>query len=201
MEALTSLLLALCCLCSAVLPYRQPHKLPDNAKTLAKLFAISCLFICSASVVSLFTQKNSVAQLMFDNLAYFLAVPLISSLLLSAYFQRFFKTATWGRFSLVLLATFEVCRRAEVGDAYALAIALIGSIALVTCLVLPKPENATKVSIKGAAAITWCSALVVFSPHSVWFEANILLYNLLLGSSLLAIGHILAKSPAMSVNH
>jgi len=130
-------------LCAA-LPYRQPEKLTDHNATLALLLAMSAVFIAASALGALAlnssSQDSATLLRLLDNLRFFIAIPLISSLLLCSSFKLFFTRAGWGRWVLALCALFELTRRMEVGGHYAAVLTYLCTISLFIAFIkLPLP--------------------------------------------------------------
>jgi hypothetical protein len=196
MAVISSIVLITCCFFAAILPYRQPQKLPDQARPLASLSALSCLFIALSAVISLFVSNSgNVSQavvIIFDNLASYLALPLLSSLIVSACSKRYLTKATWGRVSLVMLATFEVCRRAEIGDIYSNMIAISSSLVIAACLLIWQKGNAKLLFANIVTLISYSLATVVLSKMLATQYQNIVLYQCFLGLALVGITYNLS---------
>lgn len=191
METLSSILLIICSLFAAVLPYRQPQKLSDNAKPLASLSALCALFIALSAIISLVFSGDSddtqAVILIFDNLATYLAIPLLSFLIISAYCKRYFSKGTWGRVSLALLALFEICRRAEVGEIYSVVVASLSFISIAICLLLWLKQNRQLWLINLGTITCFGLANIVFSQTAETQYQNINAFNLLLAIALIGI--------------
>ncbi len=198
MIGFSSFILIVCSLFAALLPYRQPQKLPDQARPLASLSALSCLFITLSAAVSLFMPSHlgdtQAVVLIFDNLANYLALPLLSCLVVSACLKRYITKATWGRVSLVLLAIFEVCRRAEIGDIYSSFIAIMTSAAIGYCLLIWLKGSSKMLLVNIATLLCYALAAVVFSKTTGSEFQNPALYNGFLGFSLIGIAYNLANT-------
>ena len=196
MVIFSSLLLIICSLFAAILPYRQPQKLSDQARPLASLSALSCLFIALSAIISLLTSSNAKGDqavgIIFDNLANYLALPLLCALVLSAFFTRFMTKATWGRVSLVMLATFELCRRAEVGDIYSYLLAISMSIAITACLLVWQKGSSKLLLVNLTTAISYSLAVVMFSKTVATQYESIVLYQCLMGLALVGINYNLS---------
>ncbi len=196
MVIFSSVLLIACSLFAAILPYRQPQKLSDQARPLASLSALSCLFVALSAIISLFVSSNlnedQAVAIIFNNLANYLALPLLCAIVLSTFFKRFFTKATWGRISLVMLATFELCRRAEIGDIYSYSLAIGTSIAIAVCLFVWQKGSSKLLLINLATAISYSLAAVIFSKAVATQYQSIVLYQCFLGLALIGINYNLS---------
>jgi hypothetical protein len=199
---LSYIVLAIASLFAALLPYRQPKSLTEQSSVIASLLVLCCLFIFLSTVLPLFigqTSNDNTLVLMLENLHRYLALPLLTSVVLAISLDKHFKKGTWGRWSLVLLASFELCRRAEVGDMYSFSLALICGLLITFSVIYCKRDVISdNLVIKLAAVICYLSALWLFSNDAliVTFENTLvssIYYNLTLAVSLVLICFIAGK--------
>jgi hypothetical protein len=193
MQTLSYVVLSLASLFAAILLYRQPYKLTQQSKINASLIGLSCMFICSSAVLPLFInpegEQSSTLLLMLENLHQFLALPLLCSVLLSIKLDRAFTKGTWGRWCLALIASFELCRRAEIGDYYSHGTAII-CLAIVAFGLLYKPVDTTAKTylIRILALICFGSANLMFNNNAlIDLYSNTVGYNLSLSIALILI--------------
>ena len=191
METISNIVLAVASLFAAILLYRQSNKLTAQSKIDASLITLCCVFICSSAMFPLFVKVNgeqsSTFLLMLDNLHQFLALPLLCSIVLSIKLSKGFTKGTWGRWSLALIASFELCRRAQVGDYYADSITLICLVILSFC-VFYKLHQATPVTvlIHTLALASFGSASLVFNSNPLIDDfSNAIAYNFSLSLALI----------------
>ncbi len=141
------------CAACALLPYRQTSSLSERHKTLAFLLLLSACFIAAGSIAEwglvAQTTDAETAKRLFSNLKHFIAIPLIGSVLLAASFNRFWTTAIWGRWVLALFALFELMRRTDLGQNYAL---WLGAAVMSALLISFARNNAHNIRIPGLAA-------------------------------------------------
>ena len=198
MLLISQIVLALASLFAALLLYRQPNKLTAQSKTLAHLVTICVLLIFISSFVPIFVTEDGEDSrtflLILTNLQLYLALPLMSSLVFCHCLNKHFSKGTWGRGSLVLLASFELCRRAEVGDYYSAGIAISCSLLIAggfmyqrSRLVLPLVQLVTIAS--------YSMALIIFSTELSPFKvSNDNYYNILLGLAICLICYCFGKN-------
>lgn len=196
------IILAIASLFAALLPYRQSKSLTEQSSVVASLLALCSLFIFFSSVLPLFIGQSSADNtfvLMLENLHRYLALPLLSSVILALSLGKHFKKGTWGRWSLVLLASFELCRRAEIGDIYSSSLAVVNGLIIAFSILYNKHNaNSNSLFIKLAAVLCYLSALWLFSNDAfiIMLESSITnatLYNLTLAPSLILISFIAGK--------
>ncbi len=193
MAILSSLVLVFASLFSALLAYRQPAKLTADSKTIASIITLCAIFISLSALIPIFFQtsgeQQDIFRLMLQNLQQYLAIPLLCSVFLSISFNKTFTKATWGRWSLVLLATFELCRRAEVGEAYSTSLVIISSALILFSLFFNKPnKTAADYLTAGVAATSYSAAMLLFSSSSMLDLSNLIAFNLCLSIALIALG-------------
>lgn len=198
----SAIVLAIASLFAALLPYRQPKSLTEQSSVIASLLVLCCLFIFLSTVLPLFigqTSDDNTLVLMLENLHRYLALPLLTSVILATSLDKHFKKGTWGRWSLVLLASFELCRRAEVGDIYSLSLTLIsGSLITFSLIYCKRDVISSDILMKLAAIVCYLSALWLFSNDALiaTFEntpTSSISYNLTLAASLVLIFFITGK--------
>ena len=154
MDVITSVALLLGCVFYAAQLFRQPETLTDNNKTLVLLLLICVVFILSAAAGQLLINEQNpdsqTLQRLLSNMKDYLAIPLIASLLLATSFNKFWSRAAWGRWVLVLIALFELGRRAEVGEQYAVILAGFTSAALLLAFARYSQAGIRLVGLTGA---------------------------------------------------
>ena len=199
MLTLTSLVLVICSLLSSLLLYRQPARLSDQSKNIAGIISLCSAFIAAAALLPLFFDATSadstVFLLMLENLLQYLALPLLCSAYLSISLGKHFSRTTWGRWSLVLLAIFELCRRAEVGDYYSATIAIATSLLFTVSLFYQLTDfSLSSLLCRLVAALSYAAAALLFAAnYSLLEHANASYFNLSLSLSLILLSHVLAK--------
>lgn len=186
MDVIANVALILGCIFYAAQLFRQPETLTVNNRTLVLLLLISVVFILAAAVGQLLInqqhQDSQTLQRLLSNMKDYLAIPLIASLLLATSFNKFWSRAAWGRWVLVLIALFELGRRAEVGEQYAVILAGFSSVALLLAFV--------RYSQTGIRLVGLIGALLASLSIAVYGTLSLLpaYQNTLLSDGLLAIG-------------
>ena len=186
MDVIANVALILGCIFYAAQLFRQPETLTVNNRTLVLLLLISVVFILAAAVGQLLInqqhQDSQTLQRLLSNMKDYLAIPLIASLLLATSFNKFWSRAAWGRWVLVLIALFELGRRAEVGEQYAVILAGFSSVALLLAFV--------RYSQTGIRLVGLIGALLASLSIAVYGTLSLLpaYQNALLSDGLLAIG-------------
>ncbi|MCJ8297349.1 MAG: hypothetical protein MJK13_00225 [Pseudomonadales bacterium] len=203
MLTLTSLVLVICSLFSALLLYRQPSRLSDQSKNIAGIISVCCTFIAAAALLPLFFDPNSedseVFLLMLENLLQYLALPLLCSAYLSISLAKSFSRGTWGRWSLVLLAIFELCRRAEVGDYYSATIAIGTSLLFAVSLFYRITDySLSSLLTRFIATISYAASALLFAKNYSLLETpDVSYFNLCLGLALILFSLVLSKKLAL----
>lgn len=172
MITISFLLLLVGCVVAALVLFRQPHKLCDASKVYTRIIFVCCMFIFANTLLALIVnagwQQTSVLVTMFENLQIYLAVPLLSSLFICISMNKHFSQAAWGRWSLVLLAGFEICRRAQVIDIYSDSLIIAASLAIVLSVFYKgKIEPNVGLLPKLIASISFVAAMLILSPDSL----------------------------------
>jgi len=159
-------MLALASIIAALLPYRQSAPLAEKSKRVASIVSACCLLIFLSAIVPLIVNGNSedsqILRQIFDNLQLYLALPLISTIIMSYGIGKDYSKAAWGRWSLVLLAMFELCRRADIGDYYSISIAVLSSVCIAIGLIY-KVSIVNKVPV--IALLSFALATIMLSPN------------------------------------
>lgn len=186
MDVIANVALILGCVFYAAQLFRQPETLTDNNKTLVLLMLISVVFILSSAAGQLLINAQNpdsqTLQRLLSNMKDYLAIPLIASLLLATSFNKFWSRAGWGRWVLVLIALFELARRAEFGEQYAIVLAGFTSVALLLAFVRYSQANIRLLGLVGALLASL--SVAVYGTISVLPEYQ----NALFSDGLLAIG-------------
>lgn len=193
------LVLAIASIIAALLLYRQSAPLTKKSKVAASIVSICCLFITVSAITPLMvngpSDDSEMLRLMFSNLHLYLALPLISTIILFKGIGKDYSKAAWGRWSLVLLALFELCRRAEVGEYYSVSIAVIGSFCIAIGLIY-KQEKLTVMPV--IALLSFAGATLIFSPYmqinsSFDHLRDLSVYNFVLAMSLCLVNFCFGK--------
>lgn len=116
MSTLLSILMSAGCLSAAALLFRQPQKLSKRSKNTALLLLVCLGFILIWALGRLILPPDVLR--FFSQLTYFIALPMLASLLLAQRLSKDWSRAAWGRWMLALFALFELCRRLEWGAEY-----------------------------------------------------------------------------------
>ncbi|MEH6443439.1 MAG: hypothetical protein V7784_06045 [Oceanospirillaceae bacterium] len=178
MAIFSSLILAVASLLAALLLFRQPVKLSDSSKVLASVIGLCAVFICIASISPLIVSANShdgkTFALMIENLRQYLALPLFGSAFLSLTINRTFSRASWGRWSLALLATFELCRRTQAGEYYGISLGILTSLIIGFCIFYQADKNIKLVKqlLNVSAVSCFVLAMLIFNNEAL-FSLNI----------------------------
>lgn len=174
LELLANLLLLLSSAASAVwLLHRHRQEVPER-HPLVRVFAVSTLFIGADALTRLLIQAQSNDQhtllQMTENLALYVALPFLATLLLAAAKGWYWSMAAWGRWLLGLIAFFELARRADMGAAYTqgLFIAILLCMALGGLLLAGKAASryGLSASLLLLPALLWFAPLAVLTGHS-----------------------------------
>lgn len=187
MVSLSFVLLGMSSIIAALLMFRQPRKLTSSAKEVTSIVVISYLFITLAAFISPWLdpldKQNRVLLQMLNNLHYFLAIPLLCSCFASIRFKKNWSKAAWGRWSLVLLALFELFRRAELGSSYGQMIAIAFPLTIAICLLYQLQSQ--KIVLYIATIICSVAALSIFSEYSPTSLKNAVYSNIFLSITLI----------------
>lgn len=193
------ILLLVSCVVAALLLFRQPHKLCDASKVYTRIIFVCCMFIFANTLLALIVntgwQQTSVLVTMFDNLQTYLAVPLLCSLFVCISMNKHFSQAAWGRWSLVMLASFEICRRAEVIDIYTDSLNIAASLAIVFSVLYKGPTKPNiSMLVTLIASSSFASAMLLLSSNSLMSElSHRALFNVALAASLCLLCYIFGK--------
>ena len=198
MLTLSQLLLALACLLGVLLLYRQPHKLNEASKIYTRLIFVCCMFLFASTLVKLLvtgTEQTLVLLTIVDNLQSYLAIPLLCSLFVCIRLKKHFSLAAWGRWSLVLIASFEICRRAEIAQSYNDALILSACLFIAGSVLYKSDTNlAINFAIKLLAVGSFISAMLIFSTNNLLtLYANSALFNITLGIAVGSLCYIFGK--------
>lgn len=191
MDVIANVALILGCVFYAAQLFRQPESLTDNNKTLVLLLLLSVIFILAAAAGQLLINQQNpdsqTLQRLLSNMKDYLAIPLIASLLLATSFNKFWSRAGWGRWVLVLIALFELGRRAEVGDQYAVILAGFTAVALLLAFARYSQVGIRLVGLTGALLASL--SVAVYGALSLLPEyQNAVFSDALLAISLVALG-------------
>ncbi|MFT5706338.1 MAG: hypothetical protein ACI9ES_000617 [Oceanospirillaceae bacterium] len=173
MAIFSSLILAVASLLAALLLFRQPVKLSHSSKVLASVVSLCAVFICIASISPLLVNTNSndgkTFALMIENLRQYLAVPLFGSAFLSLTINRNFSRASWGRWSLALLATFELCRRTQAGEYYGISLGVLTSLIIGFCIFYQADKNIKPAQwlLNVSAVSCFVLAMLIFNKEAL----------------------------------
>ncbi|MGB1239665.1 MAG: hypothetical protein ACPG4U_15725 [Pseudomonadales bacterium] len=189
MHGLSLLVLLLAALYSAALPYRQRAKLREDVSATASMIALSGIFIALSSATEFYLwltgQVPETLGTMLFNLQHYLAIPLWCSAIACLCWPKFFSKGSWGRWSLALLAAFELCRRAQVSDHFALTLAALCCAIVITAMLVVR-QQITIFSILGSLLLA--AALLLFATNvDLAGLANALYYNIALAFALVFI--------------
>jgi len=181
----TALLLSSALTCLWLL---QQHKgLASEAHHLVRVFAVSSLFLAADAMGNLLLSNEGTDQatlkLMLSNLALYVALPLIATVLLAIGKGWYWLMAGWGRWLLGLIALFELTRRMEYGNYYTqlmllLAVAAIGFGSLLA------PQFKARATGLGAALLLLMLALFAGPAPLLAASDEPVLQSLLLAISL-----------------
>lgn len=175
METLSYLALLLGCAFGALLLFRQREPLVQRHKTVAHLYTLSSAFIATYAMLKLVTDasvpSSATLQLFFQNLSYFIALPLIASLLFATSIGRFWERNYWGRWMLFLFALFELTRRAGYGAEYSTWLSLAAVLALFASFA--KQGLPSRVSVSGLISSLLIGLSLYFSGQMSALETLI----------------------------
>lgn len=128
------LVLLAAALFSAVLMFRQTEDTSEEQRLLLKVSSLALVFVAVAALGRLTltgsSQDIETLQRMLDNLALYVALPLLATVMLGQAMQWHWSRAGWGRWLLGLFALFELCRRMELGATYTLVMGIAVSLVL-----------------------------------------------------------------------
>ena len=189
-------------LCSALLLAGRSYRLGETLQhTAAMVISLAAAFIASAAAVNvLITESNQdtdTLKRLLNNLAFYAAIPLISSALLDIAWKCDWSKAAWGRWLLVLFALFELCRRSEIGVLYSQIMAGLCVLTLLICIIRLTGFT-TRIAILGSALFLGAGSLA-FSPTSLWVElSNPPINNLCLSAYLLSLIPVIKQNTLSS---
>ncbi len=191
MDVIANVAIILSCVFFAAQLFRQPETLTDNNKSVVVLLLLCVVLIMASAagqiLISEHSQNSQTLQRLLSNMKDYLAIPLIASLLLATSFNKFWSRAGWGRWVLVLIAMFELARRAEVGDHYAMILAGFTSVALLLAFIRYSQANIRLPGLVGALLVSL--SVAVYGTLSLLPEyQNALVSDGLLAISLVALG-------------
>ncbi|WP_293269003.1 hypothetical protein [Neptunomonas sp.] len=191
MATVTNLAIILSCVFYAAQLFRQPKTLTDNNRTLVLLLLLCVVLIMASAaghlLISEQSQNSQTLQRLLSNMKDYLAIPLITSLLLATSFNKFWSRAGWGRWVLALIALFELARRAGVGEQYAMLLAGLSSAALLLAFFRYSQTKIRGLGLMGALLASL--SVAVYGTLSLLPEyQNPLLSDGLLAISLVALG-------------
>jgi hypothetical protein len=191
MTTFANLAIILSCVFYAAQLFRQPKTLTDNNRTLVLLLLLCVVLIMASAaghlLISEQSQNSQTLQRLLSNMKDYLAIPLIASLLLATSFNKFWSRAGWGRWVLVLIAMFELARRAEFGEQYAMVLAGFTSVALLLAFVRYRQANIRLLGLVGALLAGL--SVAVYGTLSLLPEyQNAMFSDGLLAISLVALG-------------
>lgn len=136
-------------------------------------FAISLsgAFIAASALATLLLsgssdQDQQTLLRMLNNLAYYAALPLISSALVADALGQNWQKPAWGRWLLALLALFELTRRAQVGLEYSQILA--AAVALGMLFATLRARTFTVRLGTALAGIAVAAAALLFGPISLF---------------------------------
>ncbi|KAA0873654.1 hypothetical protein [Nitrincola tapanii] len=162
-------LLLLISACGVSLVLLQQHKQDQEQAWhgLVKVFAVSSLFIAAAALAGLTLRSDGMDQQallrMTENLAYYVALPFLASVLLARGRLWFWSMAAWGRWLLGLIAFFELARRTEYGVAYTQFLAIGVPLTLAAASLFLSNLQARGLGLVGS--VTLAISLVFFGPE------------------------------------
>ncbi|MFW1677215.1 hypothetical protein ACFVYJ_05470 [Pontibacter sp. JAM-7] len=180
--------LLVCALLLAGQSYRNGEQ---RAHTASFVISLAAAFIAIASlgtlVVEARNQDLQTLQRILDNLAFYAALPLLGTALLSQAWQLDWSRAGWGRWLLALFALFELMRRSELGNLYSQIVtaATLGLI-IVSLIRLQQPMQRY---IGLLALVPLTPALLIFSQGSLmpeYYSTRDYAFSLALGLLMLA---------------
>ena len=173
MTLLGQILLLLAAIASTLYLFRGTQDNLDSSSEI-KVTRLSLLSMIIALIGSFTLTSDSMDSStllrMLNNLALYAGAPMMASALLARALQRSFTMQTWGRYLLVLIALFELCRRMDAGADYAmvLAIVLIGALGAAAFLSKIRSQRASFLS----AALLLAIAIVSWKANT----SDLLLY-------------------------
>lgn len=191
MAIIANVAIILSCVFFAAQLFRQPQTLTDNNKSVVVLLLLCVVLIMASAagqiLISEHSQNSQTLQRLLSNMKDYLAIPLIASLLLATSFNKFWSRAGWGRWVLALIAMFELARRAEFGEQYAMVLAGATSVALILAFVRYAQVNIRLLGLVGALLASL--SVAVYGTLSLLPEyQNALFSDGLLAISLVVLG-------------
>lgn len=188
-----NIVLLICALYLAGRSYRVGSEQYTSGFTIS----LSAAFLAASAVASILLtgssdQDQQTMLRMLNNLGYYAAIPLIASAMVADAIGQNWSKPAWGRWLLVLLALFELTRRAQYGLEYSQIMAVLVAASMLFAAIRFSNGLARLGSFFAAAAIA--AAALLFSPVTLMPEyQNALLYPLALGLMLLASSQVLPK--------
>lgn len=159
--------------------------------------SLSAAFLAASAMASILLtgsadQDQQTLLRILNNLGYYAAVPLIASAMVADAIGQNWSKPAWGRWLLVLLALFELTRRAQYGLEYTQIMAVLVAASMLFSAIRFSGTLARLGSLVAAVSIT--AAALLFSPVSLVPEyQSTLLYPLALGLMLLGSSQVLPK--------
>ena len=183
-------------ICALYLAGRS-YRVGSEQYTSGFTISLSATFLAASAVASILLtgssdQDQQTLLRMLNNLGYYAAVPLIASAMVADAIGQNWSKPAWGRWLLVLLALFELTRRAQYGLEYSQIMAVLVAASMLFAAIRFSNMLARLGSLVAAASIA--AAALLFSPVTLMPEyQSALLYPLALGLMLLASSQVLPK--------
>lgn len=175
----------------------RSYRLGGEHNTSATVISLSGAFIAASAAASMLLtgtgdQDQQTLLRILNNLAYYAAIPLIGSALFAMAHGYNWQKPAWGRWLLVLLALFELTRRAEAGTEYTQLMAVATSAAMLYAAIRFR-DNVARLGC-AAGAILLAAAALLLSPVTLLPEyQHALGYPVAIGLMLLCCGLTLPR--------
>lgn len=182
----------------ALLLAERSYRVGSERYTSGFAISLSGAFIAASALASMLLsgssdQDQQTLLRMLNNLAYYAALPMISSALVADALGQNWQKPTWGRWLLALLALFELTRRAQVGLEYSQILA--AAVALGLLFAALRSSTWLAGASSASAAMALAAATLLFGPMSL-----LPAYQSELFSALAYCGTLLGCLPALQTS-
>lgn len=185
-DLISPLILSLSAATSGVVLYKHADKTSEAQRNHLQVICLAMVFIALSPLAQLLlggTVDSDTLQRLLVNLATYAGLPLIASALIALATEQEWSRAAWGRWLLVLFASFELCRRSGVGDQYSQGLMVVTALTwLIAAILLIRKQHSVLVLFSAFLAGI---SLVITSPFSLTGQSSAITEQLCLAASLL----------------
>ncbi len=187
LDAVSSLILLISSLTSAVWLLHQHKKAIEEHHFRIRVFALSCFFIGGYALSNLLLgdenqHANTLLQ-MTENLTIYVSIPFIATVFIAMSKGWHWSMAGWGRWLLGLIAFFELTRRTDFGVSYTYTLAIL-AIAALLLSVLPKQSTRSRNALLIGTVMLSIGSLLYSPLPLLMEEGHSVLYRLSLAITL-----------------